>query len=388
MTEKLFYQDVYQKTFTAAVLSCEPGRNGNTWQVALDRTAFYPEGGGQPGDRGTLDAVRVLDTHEKGGVILHTTDGPLPVGGTVTGQLDWQHRFDMMQNHTGEHIVTGVIHAKYGCNNVGFHMGKETITIDLDVTFSAEELPEFEAAANQIVWANTPVDVTVYPHEAAKSVEYRSKKDLPGDVRVVTIGSASSPKPADICACCGTHVTRTGEIGLIKLLSVQKFRSGVRLEMLCGRRALEYLNAVTAQNHQISTALSAKPLCTAAAVLRLKEENGRNLYRLHQMETEAFAQRAEALRGAGDVLLFESPMESDSVRKLAVAVMETCNGRCAVFAGDDDQGYKYAIGQQDGDLRALVKAMNQALQGRGGGKPFFAQGSLSAQRKDIEAFFS
>lgn len=387
MTQRLYEQDVTCRTFSATVQSCTQGKK-HTWQVILDRTAFYPEGGGQPGDRGTLGSVRVLDTHEAGGEVVHDTDGPLPVGEVVTGTLDWEHRFDQMQNHTGEHIVTGVIHAKYGCHNVGFHMGSETITVDLDVEFPPEELADFELAANQVVWANGPVEVQVYDHEAAQHISYRSKKELPGDVRVVTIWGADRETPADVCACCGTHVQRTGEVGLIKLLSVQKFRGGVRLEMLCGRRALAYVNGIFDQNHQISVALSAKPLKTAPSVLRLQAENAQNTYRLHQMEEATFAQRAEALRGAGDVLLIEPPMGADSVRKLAVAVMEVCGGRCAVFAGDDQQGYKYAIGEQGGDLRELVKTLNQTLNGRGGGKPFFAQGSVAAQRGAIEAFWS
>jgi alanyl-tRNA synthetase len=261
-------------------------------------------------------------------------------------------------------------------------MGSDSITVDLDGEFPAEELTAFELEANQVVWSNLPVDITVYDHEAAKSVEYRSKKELPGNVRVVTFPGADS------CACCGTHVAHTGEIGLIKLISVQKFKGGVRLEMLSGRRALEYINVISQQNHQISVALSAKPKETGAAVLRLKEENGRNSYRLSQMEAEHFAQRALTLSGAGDVTLFEEAMESDSLRKLAVAVMEQCGGRCAVFAGGDGQGYKYAIGEQNGDLRSFVKELNKALNGRGGGKPFFVQGSVNATRQEIETFLN
>lgn len=384
MTEKLYYQDVNLKTFTATVLSCEAVKK-HGWEIILDRTAFYPEGGGQSGDRGTLNGITVTDTHEQGEDIVHYAAAPIAVGETVTGVLDWQHRFDMMQNHTGEHIVTGVIHARYGCNNVGFHMGASSITIDLDVEFPAEELAEFELAANRIVWADVPVDATIYEHDAAQAVDYRSKKELPGDIRIVTIGEKDAP--VDVCACCGTHVTSTGQIGLIKLISVQKFRTGVRVELLCGRRALEYINTISEQNHQISVALSAKPDKTATFVMKLKDEATQMTYRLNRMEEESFARRAEALAGAGDVLLFEEAMEANSVRKLAVAIMERCGGRCAVFAGDDATGYKYAMGQEGGDLRSLTKAVNKALNGRGGGKPFFVQGSVGAKRSEIEAFF-
>lgn len=379
MTERIFYSDPYCKEFSALVLRCEPGKK-KTYEVVLDRTAFYPEGGGQPGDIGSLGGVTVLDTRERGEEIIHLTDAPLTVGAAVTGTLDWQRRFDHMQNHSGEHIVSGLIHQKYGFHNIGFHMGKDTVTIDFDGAFPFEELARFEADANAQVWKNLPVDITVYDHEAAKAVSYRSKKELSGSIRVVTYPGV------DVCACCGTHVARTGEIGLIKLLSIQKAKGGVRIEMLCGRRAMEYLNGILEQNRQISVALSAKPLNTAASVLRLKKDSEENSYRLNGLENEAFLRRGQELAGVGDVVLFEAPMNSDSVRKLAVAVMEQCGGRCAVFSGDDEQGYKYAIGQQEGDLRSLTRELNKALNGRGGGKPGFVQGSVSARRSDIEAF--
>lgn len=379
MTERIYDTNAYCKEFSAVVVSCEPGKK-KTYEIILDRTAFYPEGGGQPGDMGVLGGVNVLDTREKNGEVVHMTDAPLTVGETVTGKLDWQRRFDHMQNHSGEHIVTGLIHRKYGYSNIGFHMGKDTVTIDFDGEFPFEELTEFEMEANAVIWANLTVNTTVYDHEAAKKVEYRSKKELPGSIRVVTFPGV------DVCACCGTHVASTGEVGLIKLLSIQKAKGGVRIEMLSGRRALEYVTAVMEQNHEISVALSAKPLKTAASVLRLKKENEENAFRLVGLENEAFQRRAAELAGCGDVVLFENAMSADSVRKLAVAVMEQCGGRCAVFAGNDEQGYKYAIGETDGDLRSFTKELNKTLNGRGGGKPSFVQGSVSANKVEIEEF--
>ena len=381
MTERIFDQDVYCREFLARVISCEQGKNGR-WEVVLSRTAFYPEGGGQPGDRGFLNGVQVLDTREKDGEVVHFTDGPLEPGQEVRGVLDWVHRFDQMQNHSGEHIVSGLIHARWGCENVGFHMGSESITIDFDREFPAEELPLIEEQANAVVWANVATEITLYSHEEAQAQTYRSKKELTGDVRVVRFPGT------DACACCGTHVARTGEIGLIKLLSVQRSRGGMRLEMLCGRRTLAYVNAVMEQNHRISVTLSAKALNTAAAVERLKGEQEQAQYRLVGLENREFARRAEELSGAGNVLLIEPPMSPESVRKLAAAVVETCGGRCAVFAGDDASGYKYAIGERNGNLRELVKELNRALQGRGGGKPDFVQGSVQGKKAEIEAFFA
>lgn len=380
-TERLFYQDAYLRTFSATVLSCE--KQGKRWAVILDKTIFFPEGGGQAPDEGTLAGLKVLDVQEKGDDILHFLPEPLTPGETVTGELDWEKRFRLMQQHSGEHLVSGIIHRRYGWENVGFHMGTDgIITIDFSGPIPAEDIPAIEWKANEAVWANLETEITYPTAEELAQITYRSKKALTGQVRLVGFPEI------DLCACCGTHVRRTGEVGLIKLLSCVKFREGVRIEMICGMPALRYLIAVDAQNHENSVLLSAKPLETAAAVRRVYDERNDALYRLTSAENRRFAEMAEALAGSGECLLFEEGLSSDSVRKLAVAVMEKCGGRCAVFSGDDESGYKYAIGEENGDLRAFVKAMNQALSGRGGGKPFFAQGSVKAAKAEIEAFFA
>ena len=383
MTEKLFYKDAYQKTFEATVTECREGKNG--YEIILDQTAFYPEGGGQPGDIGYLQTgdqkAEVTDTHEKDGEILHFCRQPLEKGSKVTGSIDWERRFDLMQNHSGEHIVSGLVHHKFGYNNVGFHMGKDTVTIDFDGEFSVEDMYWFEQEANARIWANEQVDITSYTEEEAETVEYRSKKELHGVVRVVTFPNA------DVCACCGTHVRYTGEIGLIKLISLQKWKGGVRMEMLSGRKAMEYVANVCRQNQQISVALSAKPLETAEAVEHLKKLQMDQQFHAGALEQKLFQYMAKQYEGSGSVLLFEEGLAADSVRKLTAEIMETCEGRCIVCSGDDESGYKYAMGEKDGDLRALVKEFNSTLNGRGGGKPFFVQGSVAATRKEIEEFF-
>ena len=378
MTEKLYYSDPFLKEFTAAVLSCEQGKNG--WQVALDRTAFYPEGGGQPTDFGTLGGAHVTDVREKEGIIVHTCDSELPVGDTVTGVIDWERRFDHMQQHSGEHIVSGIICARYGCDNVGFHLGKDIVTIDFNHDISPDDLPAIEAQANSFIWSDTPIDIRFLEGEALQQAEYRSKKFIPGTVRLVAFPGA------DCCACCGTHVLRSGQVGLIKLLSCQKFREGVRMELLCGKRAFDYLTGTWEQNLSVSRALSAKPMQTAAAVERLQGELESVKLRCAALETAACARKAAEYADKGDVLLLEGPMSADSVRRLCDAVLDTCGGRCAVFAGEDGN-FKYAIGLRGGDVRPLVKELNTALNGRGGGKPDFAQGSVAANEADIRAFF-
>ena len=377
-TQKLFYIDPYQTDFTAQVLRCEPGKHG--WDVVLDRTCFYPEGGGQPYDTGVLGGVRVTEVHERGEEIVHSCEGP--VEGEVSGRIDWARRFDFMQQHSGEHIVSGIIHGKYGYENVGFHMGAELVTIDVGGELTDDQVREIESLANAYLWANASIEITWPSAEELETLTYRSKKALSGDVRIVRFPEA------DCCACCGTHVRQAGEVGLVKLLSCQKFREGVRIELVCGKRALDYCSAILAQNTQVSQLLSAKPMATGAAVARMKEENETLNYRIVGLEARVFADTAARYAGAERVLHFEPNLSSDGVRRLAVAIMEQTGGIVAVCSGSDGEGYKYCLGQTDGDLRALTKEWNATLNGRGGGKPFFSQGSVSAAREAIETFWN
>lgn len=378
-TRRLYYENVYKKEFEAKVLECREGKKG--FQIILDESAFYPEGGGQPSDTGYLNQIKVKEVHEKDGELLHYTDEAIEPGTTVMGKIDWARRFDLMQQHSGEHMVSGLVHEKYGYDNVGFHMGSDVITIDFNGILDDAEMAEIETLVNEKIWENAPVEIFFPSREELESLEYRSKKELTGQVRIVRFPGC------DTCACCGTHVSRTGEIGMVKLLSVVKFRDGVRMEMISGKRVLNYLNMVNGQNHQISVKLSAKMDKTAQAVARLQDENFALKGRVHTMEEEMFSREAQKWSNAGNVLLFQEGMEADSVRKLADAVMQTCKGRCAVFSKNPDGSFKYAMGEIDGDLRQFTKEMNGALNGRGGGKPFFVQGSVQAAEAEIRKFF-
>ena len=380
VTEKLYYNDPYLRRFTATVVACEEVKGG--WAVELDATAFYPEGGGQSADHGTLGDARVTDVHEKGETILHTCDKALEVGAAVTGEIDWERRFDHMQQHSGEHIISGILCADYHCDNVGFHMGADMVTIDYNTEISWEQLMDAERKANEVIWANRPVEITYPSSEELAALDYRSKKELTGQVRIVAFPEA------DCCACCGTHVAQAGEVGLVKVLSVQKFREGVRLEILCGKRALEYLDRVYEQNRAVGQRLSVKVFDTAAAVERLEAELSATKFRCAQLEEAVFAAMAEQQKDKGDVVLFQPAMKPDSVRRLADAVAHQCGGLAAVFAGPEDGKFNYALVHSDGaDISKLVKDMNAALSGRGGGRNGFAQGSVQSDRTAIEAFF-
>ena len=378
-TRRLYYEDVYKKEFTATVVECREQKKG--YAVILDESAFYPEGGGQPSDVGTLGDVKVTEVHEKDGELLHYTEQALEVGAKVEGKIDWERRFDLMQQHSGEHMVSGLIHEAYGYDNVGFHMGSDTITVDLNGPLDEAQLAEIERKTNEKIWEDSEVKILYPTSEELEKIDYRSKKELTGQVRIVEFPGA------DICACCGTHVTHTGEIGMVKLLSVEKFREGVRIEMICGKRVLDYLNMVNEQNHQISVKLSAKIDKTAQAVERLQDENFRLKGQVNQFVDDMCRKEAERYAGSGSVLLFVDGMDNDGVRKLADAVTQTCQGCCAVFSKNPDGSYKYAMGEKDGDIRQFTKEMNTKLNGRGGGKPFFVQGSVQAAEEEIRRFF-
>ena len=378
-TEKLYYQDPYQTTFSARVLTCEPSKGGCL--VTLDRTAFYPEGGGQPADHGVLGGVTVTDVHEKDGVIFHTCDKVVELGSTVEGSIDWTRRFDHMQQHSGEHILSGLLCSLYDCSNVGFHLGADTVTIDYDRELTWEQVLEAERQANEAIWRDTPAEITFPAPDALAQLDYRSKKELTGQVRIVSFPGA------DCCACCGTHVRRAGEVGLIKVLSCQKFREGIRLEILCGQRAYRYLSRIYEQDHAVARLLSVKPQDAFAAVERQNAELTAAKLRMTELEDRLFALRAQSLAGRGDVLLLEPPMRPDGARKLADTAARAAGGLAAVFAGERDS-YVYALVYAGGaDISPLVKRLNSALSGRGGGRNGFAQGSVQADRSAILDFF-
>ena len=378
-TRKLYYEDCMLNTFTATVTGCQ--QTGKGWRITLDATAFYPEGGGQACDLGTLDDAAVLDVREENDTVYHLCDRPLEVGKTVTGNIHWERRFDLMQQHTGEHILSGLIHAKYGYHNVGFHMGKETVEVDFDGPIPAEELALLEQQANEAVWENRSVHCWYPSPEELPTVKYRSKRALPWPVRVVDIPGY------DKCACCGVHVADTGQIGVIKILSCVKFHQGIRLEMVCGKRALDYLSRVYEQNRLISQAFSAKILETGAAAQRMNEQLAAEKFRAACLEKQVFRSIAASYGGNGNVVHFEDGLTSSSLRELADAIADTCGGVAAVFSAQDDTHYSMCLICKGGDVKELGTAAAKALSGRGGGKPGSFQGSVNATRQQIEAFF-
>ncbi len=379
MTRKLYYEDCHLTCFEAQVTGCEKCEKG--FEITLNATAFYPEGGGQACDLGTLGGVSVLDVQERGEEVIHLCAAPLEVGSRVEGKIDYQRRFDLMQQHTGEHIVSGIIHRRYGFHNVGFHIGDHMIQIDFDGVIPASDLPLIEQEANSALWQNIPVKCWYPTEEELPQVFYRTKRALPWPVRIVQVPGFDS------CACCGIHVAMTGEVGLVKLFSVVGLRGGCRIEMACGQRALELLNQAYEQNREVSQAFSAKIAETGAAARKMNELLTEEKFRSGQLQKRIFETIANNYVNQGTVVHFEAGLDSVMVRQLADAIAERCGGTAAVFSGGDVDGYAFALINPVEDLRPLGKAMTAALQGRGGGKPNFQQGRIAATRHQIEEFF-
>ena len=379
MTKKLYYEDSHLRCFSARVTGCTETEKG--WEVTLDATAFYPEGGGQACDLGKLNGIAVTDVRERGDEVIHLCTQALAVGTEVEGILDYDRRFDLMQQHTGEHIVSGVIHRRYGYHNTGFHIGADVIQIDFDGVVPAEDLADIELEVNRAIWQNIPVECWYPGPEELPNVFYRTKKALPWPVRIVRVPGFDS------CACCGVHVQRTGAIGLVKLFTVMGLRGGSRIELACGGRALAMLNAAFDQNRQVSQAFSAKISETGAAARKMNEALAAEKFRAVALQRKLFRGIAESYVNSGGVVHFEADLEPALVRELADMIADTCGGTAAVFSGTDEAGYSFCLVTRDGDLRTLGKALTQSLGGRGGGKPNFQQGRVNAAEAQIRAFF-
>ena len=377
-TRKLFYEDSHLRCFSATVTACQETEDG--YWVTLDATAFFPGGGGELPDIGTLGGVNVLTVQEKEGAILHLCDGALPVGQTVTGEIDWARRFDLMQQHTGEHIISGLLHEKFGYMNTGFHVGADVMEVDFDGPVSAQDLMEIERKANEAVWKNIALECWMPSPEELPTVFYRTKRELPWPVRIVRVPGYDS------CACCGIHVKYTGEVGLIKILTCTALRGGVRLEMVCGARAYRHIVTVFEENRKVSQAFSAPMHATGEAAQRMNDALAAEKSRATGLQNRILESVAESYVNRGDVLHFEPGLDGNGLRALADKIAGCCNGRAAVFSGEDGN-FSYCLAQRDGDLRELNRNLTASLNGRGGGKPQFQQGTVRATRMEIEEFF-
>lgn len=377
MTEKLYYIDSHMAEFTARIMDCTVADGG--FDIVLDRSAFFPEGGGQAADTGYIALAQVLDCQEKDGIIHHLCTEPLPLGAEVSCRIDWAQRLRRMQSHSGEHIVSGIAHKLYGCENVGFHMGEDGMTIDLSVELDWEQLMEIERRANKAVRLNIPIRAWLPEEEELCTLDYRSKLELTENVRIVSI------EGYDMCACCAPHVSFTGEIGLIKILDSQRHRGGVRITLICGEQAYEDYRQKQQSVTEISQLLSAKRDEVVPAVQRILRENQSTRERCDKLSMELVRIKAQAEPSTdGSICVFDSILDDIAQRELANLLMEKCGKLACVFCGSDEEGWRYIIGSKTVDLRKNTKAINGAIEGRGGGKEQMIQGRANGKKENIE----
>lgn len=395
-TIKLFDSDAYAADFTASVLFAEliEKKKSSHWEIVLDRTLFFPEEGGQTPDTGTINGCPVIDVQLDGDVIRHsvkakkTGDGQPPFipGQIVRGQIDFAHRFSNMQNHSGEHILSGLVHNRFGYDNVGFHLSDNTVTLDFNGPLTDEDILWLEQTANRVVWDNKEIRGWYPDPRELESIEYRSKKEIDGPLRLVEIPGV------DMCACCAPHVRRTGEIGLIKVIRTLRERSGIRLTILCGSRALAYMQTLQKAAEDVSHLTNMPREEIAAGASRILNENERLRQREAALETAVTdALAASVPADQQDVFLFTEGADGSSAgignlaqRRLVNTLCEKHPGYCGVFAGNDETGYRYIIGATGtGDARALNACMKKYCGVRGGGKPAMVQGSVQSTEEMI-----
>ena len=385
-TERFYQADAYRTEAPALIAAVQPLEGGGGL-VAMTGTVFYPEGGGQPADRGTLtlpdgQVMQVTDVHEKAGIIWHTVSALVPEakeGTPVHQQIDWDWRFDKMQQHTGEHILSGTLHRLFGAENVGFHIGSEAVRMDTSVPISPEGLRQAELEANRFVWRDLPVQITYPSREELAHMTYRSKKEIEGQVRIVTIPGA------DACACCGTHTASTGQVGLIKILAAEHYKGGMRLAVVCGGRALAEVQAMQERQSAIVAELSAKPTETANAVRRVHDELTALKFAQYGLCGQLFEALAGAVSPHEDAIRLVPGLDPDGLHRLAVRLTEATDGLCAALT-PTNKGCGYCLARREGDVRSLTKALNAACGGRGGGKPGICQGSCTADPQTVENF--
>ncbi len=384
-TIRLYDADAYQTEFEATVLVCEEveKKDGRVYQVWLDQTLFFPEEGGQSPDMGTIDGVEVLDVQIKNDVITHTLAAPLTVGTTVKGVVDWKHRFYNMQQHSGEHIFSGIVHKKFGYDNVGFHLSDSIVTMDFNGVITPEEITEIEEKVNQAIIENIPVEVSYPSKEELKELDYRSKIEIEGQVRIVTIPGY------DVCACCAPHVRRTGEIGSLKVMNVQSYKGGVRVSILCGFRALDAFR----QKADIITELMAEFSTSQEAIIdnvkKLKGANQTMKNQLAAAKQELMEYKVSAIpEDSENAILFEADLETPVVRGVVNGLVEKFAGISAVFVGNDENGYQFIVGSKNKDCRQIASALREKLSARGGGSDKMIQGSVAATQLQIEELFT
>ena len=377
LTKELYYDDAYLNEFQATVLSCEENKKG--YALTLDATAFYPEGGGQPYDTGTLNEAKVLEVHRRDDRIIHTVDTYLKPGTIVNGKVDFERRFDLMQQHSGEHVFSGLVHKHFGYDNIGFHLGEKEVVLDFSGPLDHKDLSMIEAECNKMIQKNIPVEVT-YPNDEELSVlDYRSKKELSGRIRIVSI------RDCDVCACCGTHVRKIGEVGYCKVLSLTTKKGNARVSVLFGKRATDYMARIYDEVTAISALISKNPLEILEGVRHLQDEVLQKGLKLNALYTKHFEERFEKETETSLFITIEEGCTMDLLRHFC----DRMSAKAKTAAGllkKSEEDYQYVIISKSEDLRAAAKSLSETFAGKGGGSKEMIQGSLHGSAEQIVSF--
>ncbi len=397
LTQVIYEDDAYAKECMAKVLECKEvlrkdgDREETVYGIVLDKTVFFPEGGGQPADEGVINEVPVIDVQKEDGKIYHYVRTAFVSGDEVNLQLNFNLRYRRMQNHSGEHVFCGLIHKLYGYENVGFHMSGDLVTVDVNGVLTADDFEKLEMLANEAIYANAPI-YALYP-ETAEEIDYRSKLELTEDIRVIII------EGYDACACCAPHVKSTAEIGLIKVMDFMSHRGGTRFSLKCGGAAVEDYVLLHEEIKQIMRLFSSKREECHLAAERVSEQlkaQQETIVALKRQITELHMTRLrETVKNMPDapvIMIFDEALEEMQMRTLVNEGVTIAPGLVAGFMGKDGMGYRYIVGKNETaegpDLRELAKKMNESINGRGGGSFKMIQGSVAVNRVEIEEFMA
>lgn len=395
-TTYLYDSNAYATEFDATVLSCEKVSE-NEYHLILDQTLFFPEQGGQSPDKGTINGIQISDVQINDGVIVHTLtvnnerahedavikDSLPKPGDKVHGIIDWTHRFYNMQQHSGEHIFSGIVHSRFGYDNVGFHLSDQTVTMDFNGIMTEQDIYDIEYEVNKAITENIEVQVTFPTREELEKLEYRSKIEIEGQVRIVTVPGY------DVCACCAPHVRRTGEIGILKVMGIQNYKGGIRVTILCGFRALMAFREKAAVISELTGFLTTGQDKLVDTVKKLKTSSQNMSSQLVQANQTLLLQKLESIPAElEDVIMFETGINTKTLRNVINSMMEKHSGYCGIFVGDDENGYNYVVGSKNKDCKEIAGKLKDEFSAKGGGNSQMIQGSLVASANDISTVFN
>lgn len=392
-TIKLYDNTPYDTKFTAKILSLKSvDKENNLYELVLDKTLFFPEAGGQSCDKGSIFITENKTAVEKVQIdkednITHIISSSSPLNiemltdTEIVGEIDWNHRFSNMQQHSGEHIFSGIVHKKYGFENVGFHLSDNNVTMDYNGYLTPEQVAEIETEVNKTIVENIDI-FCYYPDETElKNIFYRCKTKLAGDIRIVEI------KGVDICACCCPHVRKTGEIGLLKVISSIRYKGGVRLSILCGFRALEYFNMVHGQMNTLRNLLSSEQSEIINTVTMLKNERDELKLKFREANKNRLISDIDSLPETSSALIFTDDIDAKSQREALNYLISKRQNYCGILSGNDKKGYSYLIGSNSLDSSLIQSKLKEIFGAKGGGKREMIQGFVEATKSTLETLF-